>query len=68
MPQPFGRWLIGQSTRDNYIGALAKQALRDPAFPKDGDPDQARKRLSYLGADGDAFEALEDAEREWLAH
>jgi hypothetical protein len=32
-------------------------------FPRDGSADDVRARFSSVGADGDAFEALDDAER-----
>ena len=66
----FGYWLIAQAGRDEWIGALAAAASTDPDFPRDGDVDAARLRLIELAAeqstDPDAFEQLDDAEREWL--
>jgi hypothetical protein len=63
----FGRWLLRQKNRGDWIDGLAAGARLDPAFPKDGDPDEVRKRMSEQGADSDMFEALDDAERDWLA-
>jgi hypothetical protein len=63
----FGRWLIEQRGRDDAIGALAKQAHADPAFPRDGSPKDVSQRLNAIGADGDAHQVLEDAELDWLA-
>ena len=63
----FGRWLLRQDKRDSLIGELAKCAKRDPAFPAGGDAEAVRKRLSELQAEGDMFEALDDAELDWLA-
>jgi hypothetical protein len=65
---PFGRWLLEQKDRDGFIGQLAQAARRDPAFPKDGDPEAVRKRMGLLGADPDMFEALEDAEMDWASY
>ena len=62
----FGRWLLEQRGRSDWIGSLAKAAAQDRAFPKDGDPDQVRARLESQGADSDTLEALDDAERAWL--
>ncbi|UIJ46912.1 hypothetical protein LZK98_08210 [Sphingomonas cannabina] len=71
MASAFGAWLTGQATRDDWVGELAAKAARDPGFPVDGDPHRVRVHLSgFLASfevDGDVFEALEDAEREWLA-
>jgi len=64
---PFGTWLLKQDLRDGWIGILAKGAKTDRAFPKQGDPDAVRKRLGETGAEADMFEAVDDAEREWLS-
>lgn len=63
---PFGIWLFGQDRRSDWIGDLAKAAKADRAFPKQGDPDAVRHRLSSLGAEADMLEALDAAEIEWL--
>lgn len=65
---PFGEWLLTQSGRRGWIGDLAKAAKGDRSFPKKGSPDQVRRRLQALGADGDAFEALDDAELDWASY
>ena len=56
-------WLRDQSKRKDAIGELAKAARIDPAFPRAGSADDVRSRFDKVGADGDAFAALEDAER-----
>ena len=65
--EPFARWLIGQAPlkRSGLIGMLAAAAKGDPRFPKSADPEGVRNHVSKLGADGDIFEAIDDAEREW---
>ncbi|RYD92812.1 MAG: hypothetical protein EOP50_12140 [Sphingobacteriales bacterium] len=63
--EPFGRWLLSQKDRGDWIDAIAAAARADRAFPKDGDPDAVRKRMSEHGADPENFEALDDAERHW---
>jgi len=65
MTDAFGGWLVSQARRHDWIGLLADQASKDPRFPKGGDPNQVRTHLEAKGADGDTFEALEAAEREW---
>ncbi|WCT75402.1 YozE family protein [Sphingomonas naphthae] len=63
---PFGTWLVGQvQSRSDWIGGLAKSARADPSFPRRGNPDAVRHYLSQRGADGDMFEAIDDAERAW---
>lgn len=65
--EPFGAWLLAQVDRDDWIDGLAAAARADPAFPKRGDVEQVRKRMQERGADPDAFEALDDAELDWLS-
>lgn len=65
--EPFGRWLLAQKDRGDWIDPIAAAARRDPAFPKDGDFEAVRKRMEAIGADPDAFEALDDAELHWLS-
>jgi len=63
--RPFGSWLLDQAKRPGSIGELAKAAKLDRQFPRAGTADAVRARFSAAGADGDAFEALDDAEREY---
>ena len=63
----FGAWLLKQQARSGFIGGLAKAAAADRRFPKGGDPEAVLKHLASVGADGDMFEGLEDAEGAWLA-
>ncbi|WP_294390500.1 hypothetical protein [uncultured Sphingomonas sp.] len=67
MREPFGRWLLAQKDRGDWIDNLATAARADRGFPRDATPDQVRGRLQLLGADGDAFEQVDDAERCWLS-
>lgn len=64
----FGRWLLLQVDQPGFLGQLAAAAKGDRGFPKDGDPEAVRKRLSELGADPDMHEALDDAELEWASY
>lgn len=63
--QPFGAWLLEQTKRPGLIGELAKAVRLDRAFPKNGTVDEVRARFAAAGAEGDAFMALEYAEKEY---
>ena len=63
--EPFGRWLLAQRDRGDWIDDLAAAARQDNGFPRNGTPDDVRRRLTGFGAPGDMFEALDDAERCW---
>ena len=65
--EPFGRWLIAQKSRGDWIDALADAARKDSCFPKNGSPDDVRKHLNAMQAEGDMFEAVDDAELDWLS-
>lgn len=65
--EPFGTWLLTQRDRKDWIGDLAKAAKADHVFPKRGTVEDVRARLQTMGADGNTFEALDDAELDWLA-
>jgi hypothetical protein len=64
----FGRWLLQQAGADGFLGQLAQAAKNDRGFPKDGSPEDVRKRLNTLGADPDMHEALDDAELDWSSY
>jgi len=66
--QPFAAWLADQHKRDDFVGSLAKGLRGSRGYPRAGSVDDVRKHLSTIKAEGDAFEALEDAERDWLCH
>lgn len=66
--EPFGRWLLRQRERGDWIDGVAEAARADRQFPKDGDPEAVRKRMREMSADGDAFAAIDDAELHWLAY
>jgi hypothetical protein len=59
----FVTWLLGQSKSGGTIGELAKAARADPFFPRKGSAEAVRAHFGRAGADGDAYAALEDAER-----
>jgi len=63
--QSFAGWLRDQHQSPRWYSQLAQAARRDPAFPKQGDITAVHARLITMGADGDAFEQLDDAAREW---
>lgn len=64
---PFGTWLVAQQGRGGFVGQLADAAAGDRTFPRGGDVDAARKWLQDRRASGDDWEALDDAELDWLA-
>lgn len=59
----FVKWLLAQSKCGGAVGDLAKAARADTQFPRDGSADDVRMRFGKAGADGDAYAALDDAER-----
>lgn len=64
---PFGRWILEQTERGGFVGQLASIAKSDRGFPRDGTPDAVRKRLGDTGADPEMFEAVDDAELDWVS-
>jgi hypothetical protein len=62
---PFGEWLLQQRDRTGWVGDLVASARADPKFPKKGSPDDVRARLRAVMAEGDMFEAVDDAEADW---
>lgn len=63
----FSAWLLAQADRDGLIGALIQAAKQDRAFPRRGDAETVRARLRAIQADGEMFEAVDDAEADWRA-
>ncbi|MEG3166473.1 hypothetical protein U1701_17975 [Sphingomonas sp. PB2P19] len=63
----FGRWLLTQRDRGDWIDGIADAARADRTFPKNGDPKAVRAHLRKQQADGDAFVAVDDAESDWMA-
>ncbi len=66
--ETFGSWLLAQREREGWIGDLVKAARVDPKFPKQGDPEAIRARLREVQREGDMFEAVDDAETDWLSY
>jgi hypothetical protein len=64
-PEAFGRWLIAQRERGDWIDDLATAARADRSFPRDGDPEAVRTHLRAQQADSDVFQAVDDAESIW---
>lgn len=63
----FGRWLLAQRERGDWVDGIADAARADRTFPKNGDPEAVRAHLRSQQADGDAFAAIDDAESDWMA-
>jgi uncharacterized protein YozE (UPF0346 family) len=61
----FGRWLLTQRDRGDWVDGIAEAARADRTFPKDGDPEAVRAHLRRQQTDGDAFAAVDDAESDW---
>lgn len=66
--EPFGAWIIAQVDGHGLIGDLVKAAKADRKFPRNGTPEDVRKHLSAMQADGDMFEAVDEAETDWMAY
>lgn len=64
---PFGQWLIEQEKRNGAIGELAKHAKADRGFPRSGTVKDVWKRLNSMQVEGDLYEAMEEAELDYLA-
>ena len=64
--ESFGAWVLKQKDRDGWIGILADGARSDRQFPRNGSPEDVRKRLRDTMAEGDMFEAVDDAETAWM--
>lgn len=65
--EAFGRWLLKQRDRGDWVDGLADAARADRTFPKEGDPEDVRAHLRKQQADGDAFAAIDDGEGDWQA-
>lgn len=66
--ETFGAWLLAQKERTGWVGELAKAAKTDRAFTRDSTPEDLRKRLRETMAEGDMYEAVDDAENDWLSY
>lgn len=66
--EPFGAWIVAQVERHGLIGDLVKAAKADRNFPRTGSPDDVRKHLNKMQAYGDMFEAVNEAETDWMAY
>lgn len=64
--QTFGSWLLAQREPSGLRALLVDGARADRSFPKYGTPEEVRKHLSAQRADGDLFEAVDEAETDWL--
>lgn len=63
----FGQWLIDQHQRGGTIGRLATLAKDDRGFPRDADTKKIWQRLNAMQVDGDLYDAMEEAELDYLA-
>ncbi|RZL29390.1 MAG: hypothetical protein EOP64_01250 [Sphingomonas sp.] len=63
----FGRWLLTQRDRGDWVDGIAEAARADRSFPREGDPEAVRAHLRKQQADGGAFAAIDDAETDWMS-
>jgi hypothetical protein len=63
--EPFGKWLLAQRDHGDWVDELASAARAHRTFPKNGDPEAVRAHLRQQQADGDVFQAVDDAEADW---
>ena len=66
--ETFTDWLAIQKDREGLVGQLIAGMKADRRFPRNGDPEAVRKHLSVMQADGDMFEAVDEAKTDWLAY
>lgn len=64
----FTEWLKAQQDRSGLVGHLVTAIRLDRQFPLNGSPDDVRKHLNRMQADGDMFEAVDEAETDWLCY
>lgn len=62
--QTFGEWRLAQKA-ECRMADLVNAAKADPKFPRHGSPDDVRKRLNEMQADGDLHAVVDDAETDW---
>ena len=62
--ETFGEWQIAQTRREGAIAMLIAGTKADRLFPRSGSPDDVRKRLNEMQADGD-MPAVVDADTDW---
>ncbi|MFC3442588.1 hypothetical protein ACFOKF_15540 [Sphingobium rhizovicinum] len=63
----FGQWLIEQDKRAGAIGDLAKHAKADRGFPRSGTVKDVWKRLNGMQVESEIYDAMEEAELDYLA-
>jgi hypothetical protein len=66
--ETFGAWLAVQTERVGLVGQLVEGAKADRRFPRNGSPEDVRRHLAAMQADGDLFEAVDEAETDWMAY
>ncbi len=64
--ETFGEWLYAQVHRDGPLGDLASAAKADPKFSRRGSPDDVRKWLNEMQADGDMHAVVDGAKLNWM--
>lgn len=65
--ETFGEWLLDQKDSEGAIAELIVAAKADRALPRRGSPNDVRKRLNKMQADGDMHAVFGDAKPDWLS-
>jgi len=63
----FGTWLLAREDNGGWVDGLSKAARDDRTFPRHGDLETVKKWLQGKRPSGDDWEALDDAELDYLA-
>ncbi len=66
--ETFGEWLLAKKGREGALAELIAAAKADRAFPRRGSPDDVRKRLNEMQADGNMHAVVDEAETDWLSY
>ena len=65
--EAFGRWLLAQRDRGDWVDGSVQCRSRRSRVSQNGDPEAVRAYLRNAQADGDTFQAIDDAELDWLS-
>ena len=64
----FRQRLLAQKGATGALAELIAAAKADRAFPRRGSPDDVRKRLNEMQANGDMHAVVDEAETDWLSY
>ncbi|MBM3928913.1 MAG: hypothetical protein FJ335_10705 [Sphingomonadales bacterium] len=63
----FAAWLLARADSGGWVDGLAAVARTDRSFPRGGDIEAVKRWLQSKRPSGDDWEALDDAELDYLA-